>query len=123
VANVSKSGDRPGYRVKWRTPEGKHCGESGFRTRREALDRKREIESALRKGTYVDPREGGVQFRTVARAWLDGKSDIRCSRAQSAAIPSARTGTRCSGTQPCTGATSARLSLAPSCHAAFAFMT
>jgi integrase len=77
MANVSKGRDRPGYRVKWRTPDGKHCGESGFRTRREALDRKREIESALRKGTYIDPREGGLQFRKVAAAWLDGKSDIK----------------------------------------------
>jgi hypothetical protein len=53
-----------------------------FAKGREALDRKREIESALRKGTYIDPREGGRLFRDVGRAWLDGKTDIK-ARARS----------------------------------------
>lgn len=73
MANVSRDRDRAGYRVKWRDPAAKHKSETGFRTRREALDRKNEIEVALRRGMYIDPRQGAECFRSVAVAWLDSK--------------------------------------------------
>ena len=77
MANVSKDRDRSGYRVKWRDPSGKHKTESGFRTRREALTRRDEINTTLRKLTYVDPKEGQQLFRGVARAWLGSKVELK----------------------------------------------
>ncbi|MET9203349.1 tyrosine-type recombinase/integrase [Gordonia sp. NPDC003585] len=72
----SKDG-RPYYKVKWRTPDGKHRTKGGFRTRKEADAYATTVEFNQRRGTTFDPRSGDVTFRTAASAWLDSRHDLK----------------------------------------------
>lgn len=53
----------PGWRVRYRTPDGTLASEIGFTDRDTAGDGARDIESDLRCGTFVDPSLGGLPLR------------------------------------------------------------
>jgi len=56
------------WRVRWVDPHGKELTES-FEKRADADKRKRQLDSDLHTGTYIDPAAGEVTFREYAEAW------------------------------------------------------
>jgi integrase len=56
------------WRVRWVDPEGKEHTET-YEKQADADKRKRQLESDLHTGTYVDPAAGQVTFREYAEAW------------------------------------------------------
>ncbi len=56
------------WRVRWVDETGKERTES-YEKRAEADARKRQVDSDLHTGTYVDPAKGQVTFRDYAEAW------------------------------------------------------
>lgn len=64
------------WRVRWalpiRLPNGrfKEDSESGFRTRKAALDYGEAQEAAIRAGTWIDPERGKIQLDEYWTAWL-----------------------------------------------------
>ncbi|MBZ4542271.1 tyrosine-type recombinase/integrase [Mycobacterium avium] len=56
------------WRVRWVNPDGKELTES-YKNRADADRRKRQLDSDLHTGTYVDPAAGQVTFREYAEAW------------------------------------------------------
>lgn len=68
---------KPYYKVKWRTPDGKHRTKGGFRTRKEAEDYATSIEFNQRRGTTFDPKSGAMPFREAAASWLASRHDLK----------------------------------------------
>ncbi|GAA11013.1 tyrosine-type recombinase/integrase [Gordonia alkanivorans] len=76
---TSKRDNKPYYKVKWRTPDGKHRTKGGFRTRKEADAYATSVDFNQRRGTTFDPRSGDVTFRVAAAAWLDSRHDLKAT--------------------------------------------
>ena len=69
MAWVEKHG--PGYRVRYRLPDGSLTSETGFTDRTAARDRARDIESDQRRGTFVDPALGRTTLGEWVLTWSD----------------------------------------------------
>ncbi|MGC5257121.1 tyrosine-type recombinase/integrase [Gordonia sp. DT218] len=76
---TSTKDGKPIYKVKWRTPDGKHRTKGGFRTRKEADAYATTVEFNQRRGTTFDPKSGEVTFRAAAAAWLDSRHDLKAT--------------------------------------------
>jgi integrase len=61
------------YRANWRDGTGRQKAKT-FRTKKEASVFLAEVESALSRGSYVDPHAGRVRFSVFASRWLAGRS-------------------------------------------------
>jgi integrase len=84
VSNISKT--RAGhYRANWREPSGRLRAKT-FKTKKEAARFLAELDSALGKGTYVDPHAGRTPFRVIAQRWLDSRNDEVTTKARDASI-------------------------------------
>jgi integrase len=60
------------HRACWRDPAGRQRSKT-FKTKREANALVSEVESAVNRGTYVDPDAGRMRFGTFAVRWLDSR--------------------------------------------------
>ncbi|MFC6091529.1 tyrosine-type recombinase/integrase [Saccharothrix lopnurensis] len=69
MAWVEKHG--PAWRVRYRTPDGTLASETGFTHHTTAKDRARDIESDLRRGTFVDPTLGDLPLREWVPTWRE----------------------------------------------------
>ena len=56
----------------WRDPAGRQRSKA-FNTKREANAFLSEVESAVNRGTYVDPDAGRFRFGEFARRWLESR--------------------------------------------------
>ncbi|MDQ1182036.1 tyrosine-type recombinase/integrase [Rhodococcus sp. SORGH_AS_0301] len=74
---TSKRDGKPYYKVKWRTPDGKHRTKGGFDTRKQADTYASEVEYSQRRGTTFDHRAGEVTFRLAANEWLESRHDLK----------------------------------------------
>jgi integrase len=82
VATISQYQTASGatlYRVRYRTPGRGQTDKRGFRTKRDAQVFAEQIEVDKRRGLYVAPSDGRVKFGDLARAWLDGKHNLKRS--------------------------------------------
>jgi integrase len=61
------------YRANWRDGTGKQKAKT-FRTKKEANTFLSDVESAVNRGTYVDPHAGKVKFGEFAARWLASRS-------------------------------------------------
>lgn len=61
------------HRALWRDPAGRQRSKT-FKTKREANAFLAEIESALHRGTYVDPDAGRMKVGTFAARWLESRA-------------------------------------------------
>jgi integrase len=69
------------FRANWRDVTDRQKAKT-FRTRKQAAAFLAEVESALRKGSYVDPRAGRVRFGDYAARWLSARDVQRTTRAR-----------------------------------------
>ncbi len=80
VIRILEASERRGrrYRVEWYTPDGSHRSRT-FSTRKaaEAFAHRVELEKA--EGVYRDPSAAKVPLAERARAWLEGRHDLRPS--------------------------------------------
>jgi integrase len=67
VASAEKRGGL--WRARWIRPDGTKDGESGFETKKAALDYARDQESDIRKGSWVDPRLAKTTLATWVNLW------------------------------------------------------
>ncbi|MEH1123721.1 tyrosine-type recombinase/integrase [Micromonospora sp. CPCC 206061] len=61
------------YRANWRDGTGKQKAKT-FRTKKEANTFLSDVESAVNRGTYVDPHAGKMKFGEFAARWLASRS-------------------------------------------------
>ncbi|WP_211269297.1 N-terminal phage integrase SAM-like domain-containing protein [Saccharothrix syringae] len=80
MAWVEKHG--PGWRVRYRTPDGALASETGFTDRTAADDRARDVESDLRRGTFVAPSLGGIALREWVETWNEAHDVSPTTRAK-----------------------------------------
>lgn len=66
------------WRARWRTPEGDGRSKS-FPTKKAAKAHLVEMERAVQRGSYVDPRLGRVTFAEWAEEWQNTLTDLRPS--------------------------------------------
>lgn len=64
------------WRARWRTADGDHRSRS-FATRREAKAHLVEMEQAVQRGSYVDPRLGRLTFAAWTEEWTTTLTDLR----------------------------------------------
>lgn len=64
--------------MKFQRPDGSWDSKSGFRTKDDALDHGREQEADVRRGVYIDPRDGSTTVAQFVTAWIDS-IDVRPS--------------------------------------------
>jgi integrase len=67
-----------GYRVRWRTPDGK----SRSKTLKRRVDADRfltSVEHSKDVGTYMDPSRSKIQVRNFAKSWLEAQSHLKPS--------------------------------------------
>lgn len=76
---TSEKDGKPYYKVKWRTPDGKHRTKGGFRTRKEAEDYATTIDFNQRRGAIFDPKSGDLTFRAAAEMWLASRHDLKAT--------------------------------------------
>lgn len=67
------------YRVRYRTPDRRQTDKRGFRRKADAEAFANQLEVDKRRGAYVAPAAGRVKLGEYARAWLDGKHDLKPS--------------------------------------------
>src|SRR4051794_26650799 len=60
------------HRASWRDPAGRQRSKT-FKTKREANAFLSEVQTALHRGTYVDPDAGRLRFVDFATRWLDSR--------------------------------------------------
>jgi hypothetical protein len=65
LASAEKRGGL--WRARWLRPDGSKDGESGFESKKAALEYARDQESDIRKGSWVDPRLA----KTMLGAWVN----------------------------------------------------
>src|SRR4051794_40481520 len=73
------------YRVGWRDPKGDQRTKT-FRTKKDASAFMAEIESALNRGSYIDPRAGKTKFGPYAQRWLSGRNDELATAARDESV-------------------------------------
>lgn len=69
------------WQVRYEGPAGRTPAPVTFRTKSEATARLAEIETDLRRGTFVDPAAGSVRLGEYADAWLGRRTDLADSTA------------------------------------------
>ncbi|ADG78051.1 Integrase family protein OS=Tsukamurella paurometabola (strain ATCC 8368 / DSM / CCUG 35730/ CIP 100753 / JCM 10117 / KCTC 9821 / NBRC 16120 / NCIMB 702349/ NCTC 13040) OX=521096 GN=Tpau_1423 PE=4 SV=1 [Tsukamurella paurometabola] len=74
---TSRVDGKPYYKVKWRTPDGKHRTRGGFARRRDAEAYAETVEFSARRGLTFDPRSGDMLFRAAGQAWLQSRTDLK----------------------------------------------
>ncbi|RIT84227.1 site-specific integrase [Mycobacteroides abscessus] len=82
MATISKYETSSGttlYRVRYRTPDHRQTDKRGFKTKRDAQAFADQVEVDKRRGAYVAPSDGRVQFGDLAREWLDAKHNLKPS--------------------------------------------
>lgn len=65
------------YSVRYRTPAHEDREKRGFTTLKAAEAFQIEVDSALLKGTYVDPSQGNVRISEWSKIWLNSLADIK----------------------------------------------
>lgn len=65
------------WSVRYRTPAHEDREKRGFTTKKAAEAFQTEVDSALLKGTYVDPTQGNVRVADWAETWLNSLADIK----------------------------------------------
>lgn len=63
-----------GFRANWRDAAGRQRAKT-FPTKREAVAYLAEVESALNRGSYVDPHAGKIRFGDYAERWVSARND------------------------------------------------
>ncbi|MDP0398749.1 tyrosine-type recombinase/integrase [Tsukamurella strandjordii] len=76
---TSKIDGKPYYKVKWRTPDGKHRTKGGFARRKDAEAYAETVEFSARRGLTFDPRSGDMLFRAAGQAWLESRTDLKAA--------------------------------------------
>lgn len=74
-----------GYRANWRDAAGRQKAKT-FPTRKQASAYLAETETALNRGTYVDPHAGRQKFGPYACRWLTARNDEITTAARDASI-------------------------------------
>ncbi|HSV67099.1 MAG TPA: tyrosine-type recombinase/integrase [Mycobacteriales bacterium] len=73
------------YRANWRDAAGRQRSKT-FKTKREANAFLAETETALNRGSYVDPHAGRLKFGAYATRWLEARNDEITTAARDASI-------------------------------------
>ncbi|WP_431999262.1 hypothetical protein [Streptomyces sioyaensis] len=73
VSTAKNSKNKVSWRVKYKKPDGSEGSESGFPTKKTAIDWGREQEAAIRAGRWIDPDLARKHFGAWAREWMKAK--------------------------------------------------
>jgi integrase len=73
------------FRANWRDAAGKQKAKT-FNTKKDAAAFLAETETAVNRGTYVDPHAGRTRFEVYAAMWAAGRNDEAMTRARDASI-------------------------------------
>lgn len=76
---TSRIDGKPYYKVKWRTPDGKHRTKGGFTRRKDAEAYAETVEFSARRGLTFDPRSGDMLFRAAGQVWLESRTDLKAA--------------------------------------------